>query len=82
MKGFTMRITISHISLCSISTSSYIGYTAIVGEEASPGMAKLLQLLLMGRGLEWQLINGSIRGRLDVARAGLKAARVMRTSSS
>jgi GT2 family glycosyltransferase len=42
----------------------YIGYTAIVGEEASPGMAKLLQLLLMGRGLEWQLINGSIRRQI------------------
>ena len=60
----------------------YIGYTATVGEEASPGVAKLLQVLLMGRGLEWQLINGSIRGRLDEARAGFRAARVMRTSSS
>ena len=60
----------------------YIGYTAIVGEEASPGVAKLVQLLLMGRGLDWQLINGSIRGRLDGARAGLKAARVTRASSS
>jgi len=59
----------------------YIGYTAIVGEEASPGVAKLVQLLLMGRGLDWQLINGSIRGRLDGARAGLKGAR-MRSSSS
>jgi glycosyltransferase involved in cell wall biosynthesis len=54
----------------------YIGYTAVVGEEASPGMAKLVQLCLVRRGLEWQLVRASIRGRLDGARAGLKAARM------
>jgi hypothetical protein len=54
----------------------YIGYTAaIVGEEASPGVAGLVLLWLVRRDLKWQLINASIRGRLDGARAGLKAAR-------
>jgi GT2 family glycosyltransferase len=57
----------------------YIGYTAIVGERASPGVAKLVLLSLERRGLKWQLINASIRGRLDGPRAGLQAAR-MRTS--
>ena len=52
----------------------YIGYTAIVGEEASPGVATLALLWLVRRDLKWQLINASIRGRLDGARAGLKAA--------
>jgi len=52
----------------------YIGYTAIVGEEASPGVARLVLLSLVRRDLKWQLINASIRGRLDGARAGLKAA--------
>jgi glycosyltransferase involved in cell wall biosynthesis len=52
----------------------YIGYTAIVGEEASPGVATLALLLLARRDLKWQLITASIRGRLDGARAGLKAA--------
>jgi len=55
--------------------SGYIGYTALVGEEASPGVAKLGQLWL-GRGLEWPLINASIRGRWNGARAGLQAARM------
>jgi GT2 family glycosyltransferase len=55
---------------------SYISYTAIVGQEASPGVAKLLQLWLMRRNIEWRLIYASIRGRVDGARAGLKAARV------
>jgi hypothetical protein len=54
----------------------YIGYTAILGEEASPGVARLALLGLMRRGLKWQLINASIRGRLDGARAGLRAARM------
>jgi GT2 family glycosyltransferase len=53
----------------------YIGFTALIGGEGSPGVAKLVQLWLRG-GLEWQLINASIRGRLDGARAGLKAARM------
>ena len=53
----------------------YIGYTAIVGEEASPGVARLVLLLLERRGLKWQLIKASIRGRLDGAWAGLQAAR-------
>jgi glycosyltransferase involved in cell wall biosynthesis len=57
---------------------AYIGYTALVGEEMSPGMAKLLQLWVTHRGLERRLIHASIRGRLEGARAGLKAAR-MRT---
>ena len=57
----------------------YIGYTAILGEEASPGVARLVLLWFLGRGLKWQLINASIRGRLDGARAGVKAAR-MQTS--
>jgi glycosyltransferase involved in cell wall biosynthesis len=52
----------------------YIGYTAVLGEERSPGVAKLLQLWLVRRAFEWQLIRASIRGRLDGARAGLKAA--------
>ena len=54
----------------------YIAYTAIVGEHASPGVAKLVQLWIARRGLEWRLIKASIRGRLDGARAGLKAARM------
>ena len=54
----------------------YIGYTAVVGEETSPGLARLVPLWSMRRGLNWQLINASIRGRLDGARAGLKAARM------
>jgi hypothetical protein len=54
----------------------YIGYTAAVGEEASPGVAKLVHLWLLHRGLEWQLISASILGRFDGARAGLKAARM------
>jgi glycosyltransferase involved in cell wall biosynthesis len=53
----------------------YIGYTAVVGDEASPGVAKLGHLWL-GRGLEWPLINASIRGRWNGARAGLQAARM------
>jgi hypothetical protein len=53
----------------------YIGYTAAVGEETSPGVARLVPLWPMRRNLEWQLINASIRGRLDGARAGFKAAR-------
>jgi len=53
----------------------YIGYTATVGEEASPGVAGLVLLWLVRRDLKWQLINASIRGRLDGAWAGLKAAR-------
>jgi glycosyltransferase involved in cell wall biosynthesis len=53
----------------------YIGYTAIVGEETSPGVARLALLWLECRGLTWQLITASIRGRLDGARAGLNAAR-------
>jgi GT2 family glycosyltransferase len=54
----------------------YIGYTAIVGEEASPGVAKLVQLWIARRGLAWRLIKASIQGRLDGARAGLRAARM------
>ena len=54
----------------------YIAYTAIVGEQASPGVAKLVQLWIARQGLEWQLIKASIQGRLDGARAGLKAARM------
>jgi GT2 family glycosyltransferase len=54
----------------------YIAYTAIVGEQASPGVAKLVQLWIGRRGLEWRLIKASIRGRVDGARAGLKAARM------
>ena len=53
----------------------YIGYTATVGEKASPGVAGLVLLWLVRGDLKWQLINASIRGRLDGARAGLKAAR-------
>ena len=53
----------------------YIGYTAVFGEETSPGLARLVPLWAMRRGLKWQLISASIRGRLDGARAGLKAAR-------
>jgi GT2 family glycosyltransferase len=53
----------------------YLGYTTIIGGEGSPGVVKLVQLWLR-RGLEWQLISASIRGRLDGARAGLKAARM------
>ena len=53
----------------------YIGYTATVGEKASPGVAGLVLLWLVRRDLKWQLINASIRGRLDGAWAGLKAAR-------
>ena len=53
----------------------YIGYTATVGEEASPGVAGLVLLWLVRGDLKWQLINASIRGRLDGAWAGLKAAR-------
>ena len=56
----------------------YIGYTAIVGEVASPGVAMLALLWLVRRDLKWQLINASIRGRLDGARAGLKAAWLQR----
>ena len=53
----------------------YIGFTIIIGGEGSPGVAKLVQLWLR-RGLDWHLINASIRGRLDGARSGLKAARM------
>ena len=53
----------------------YIGYTAAVGEEACPGVAKLVHRWLLHRGLEWQLISASILGGLDGARAGRKAAR-------
>ena len=54
----------------------YIGYTAIVGEEASPGVAKLVQLWIARRRLEWPLIKASIYGRLDGARAALRAERI------
>ena len=54
----------------------YIGYTAAVGEETSPGVAKLVHLWLLHRGLGWQLISASILGRFEGARAGLKAARM------
>jgi glycosyltransferase involved in cell wall biosynthesis len=55
----------------------YIGYTFAVGEEASsPGVVRLVWLWFERRQLTWQLIKASIRGRLDGARAGLKAARM------
>jgi hypothetical protein len=59
-----------------IGRLGYISYTAVVGEEASPGVLRLVWLWLERRGLTWQLIKASIRGRFDGARAGLDAARM------